>query len=86
MGFDDIGLRIEVHVPDVLQQHGAGDDLPGMQHQHFQQAELAWLQIHQPRAAPHAAIEPVQPQYAHAEQRRLFVERCAAQQRVQPGA
>src|SRR3954447_24951107 len=38
---NDVGLRIEVVIPDVLQQHGAGHDLAGMLHQIFEQAELA---------------------------------------------
>ena len=32
MGLDDIGLGIEVIIPDAFQQHGAGDDMPGMAH------------------------------------------------------
>src|SRR5579872_7406875 len=30
---DDVGLRIEVIIPDVLQQHGAGDHLAGVLHE-----------------------------------------------------
>ena len=44
MHVHDVGLRIEVIVPDVLQQHRACDDLPGMPHQIFQQLELLGLQ------------------------------------------
>ena len=39
-----IGLRIEMIVPDIFQQHGAGDDMPGIAHEVFQQLELAGLQ------------------------------------------
>ena len=42
---DHVGLRIEVIVPHVLQQHRAGHDLAGMPHQIFEQAELARLQL-----------------------------------------
>ena len=31
-------------VPDVLEQHGAGDDLAGVLHEIFEQAEFARLQ------------------------------------------
>src|SRR5208282_3804209 len=40
-----IRLRIEMVVPDVLQKHGAGDDLARMPHQIFEQAEFARLQL-----------------------------------------
>src|SRR5262245_6934005 len=41
---DNVGLRIEVIVPDVLEQHGARDNLTGMLHQVFEQAKFARLQ------------------------------------------
>ncbi len=41
MHIDDIGLGIEMIFPHAFQQHGAGDHLPGMAHQIFQQAEFA---------------------------------------------
>ena len=44
MHVDDIGLRVEMIVPDVLQQHGARHHLAGVLHQIFEQAELARLQ------------------------------------------
>src|SRR4051812_3265873 len=43
MHVDHVGLRVEVIVPDVLQQHGAGHDLTGMFHQIFEQPELTRL-------------------------------------------
>jgi hypothetical protein len=36
----DVGLRIEVIVPDLIKDHGLGDHLPGIAHQIFEQAEL----------------------------------------------
>jgi hypothetical protein len=42
---DHVGLRIEMIIPNVLQQHGAGHDLAGMPHQIFEQAEFARLQL-----------------------------------------
>src|SRR5579864_6562701 len=41
MNIDDVGLRIEVVIPDLLQEHGAGDDVPGMPHQILEEPELA---------------------------------------------
>src|SRR5664280_497311 len=40
---DNVGLRIEVIVPDVLEQHSAGHHLAGVLHQIFEQAKLARL-------------------------------------------
>ena len=44
MRFDDVGARIEMIVPDIVQQHCAGDHLSRMTHEIFEQAKLAWLQ------------------------------------------
>ena len=41
---DDIGLRIEVIIPDIFQQHGARDDLVFLLQQTFKKAEFPWLQ------------------------------------------
>src|SRR5277367_3143343 len=41
---DHVGLRIEMIIPDVFEQHGAGDHLAGVLHQIFEQPEFAWLQ------------------------------------------
>src|SRR2546426_838888 len=38
MGFDDIGLRIEMIAPHPLEKHGAGDDAAIIAHQFFEQA------------------------------------------------
>src|ERR1700737_2101844 len=38
---DDIGRRIEMKVPNVLQQHGPGDDAAFVAHQILQKLELA---------------------------------------------
>src|SRR3569833_65960 len=40
----NIRLRIEMIVPDVLQQHGAGYDLAGVAHQVLEELELLGLQ------------------------------------------
>src|SRR3954470_13510652 len=55
MGFYDIGARIEMQVPDIFQQHGAGHHPAHIAHQIFQQAEFLGLQIDCPSAAMHGA-------------------------------
>src|SRR5260370_39694766 len=37
---DDVGGAFPVGLPQALAQHFAGDDLAGMAHEHFQDAEL----------------------------------------------
>ena len=44
MDVDDIGLGIEMIIPDILQKHGAGDDVTSIAHQIFKQLELAGLE------------------------------------------
>src|SRR6186713_3334359 len=43
MHVNNVGLRVEVIVPNMLEQHGAGHHLAGVLHQEFEQAELARL-------------------------------------------
>src|SRR4051794_548655 len=45
---DDAGLGIEMELPDLLQEHAAGDDPAGMAHQEFEQHELARLELDRP--------------------------------------
>src|SRR3984957_19377358 len=44
MDVDHVGLRIEVIVPDVFEQHGPRDDLARVLHEIFEQAKLSRLQ------------------------------------------
>jgi len=46
MHVNDVGLWVEMVIPDIFQQHGTGDDLPAMAHQIFQQAEFPGLQAY----------------------------------------
>jgi len=43
MHVNHIGLRVEMIVPDMFEQHGAGDDLALMFHQKLQQFEFTRL-------------------------------------------
>src|SRR6185312_2011224 len=61
---DHVGLRIEVVVPDIFEQHGAGHHLAGILHQIFEQAELARLQQNTLAAALDLARQPVEAQIA----------------------
>src|SRR5262245_6883148 len=60
MHVDHVGLRVEMIVPHIFQQHGAGHHLPGMLHQVFEQAELARLQHDLLALAGHLMREPVE--------------------------
>ena len=62
---DHVGLRIEVIFPDAFEQHGAGDDLPGVAHQIFEQAELARLQVDGLAVTGGGAGEQVEFEFAH---------------------
>src|SRR5208282_6032838 len=56
---DDVGLRQELVVPDVLEQHRPGDDLVWPAHEVFEQLELARQQIDAPIAAPDLALDEI---------------------------
>src|SRR5689334_3734417 len=59
MHVDHIGLRVEMVVPDILQQHRARDDVPRMPHQIFEQPELARLQLDRLALAPDRTGEKI---------------------------
>ncbi len=70
--------------PDILQQHGARDNLPGVAHQIFEQAEFARLQFNGRAAALGGAGEEIELQIAH---RHLGLHRARiapADQRIEP--
>ncbi len=77
MHVDDVGLRIEVIVPDVLEKHGPGDDLAGMLDQVLEQPELARLQGHGTTRAADTVAETVELEIADPVHR-LHVARLAA--------
>ena len=43
MDVDDVGLGVEMVVPDFLQQHRSGDDLALMSHEMLEKTKLARL-------------------------------------------
>src|SRR4029079_9904441 len=65
MHINDVGLRIEMIIPDILEKHGASHDLSGMLHQIFEQPELARLQGQFLLATRYAVRETVEFEVAH---------------------
>jgi hypothetical protein len=57
---DDVGLRIEMIVPDMLQQHRAGNHMADVTHQVFEQSELARQHLDRLAASPDIAGQEVQ--------------------------
>src|SRR5204863_5135627 len=82
---DDVGLRVEVVVPDVLEQHRAGDDLAGMLHEVFEQPELARLQHDGLAGARHLVGEAVEREVADAVAGGLLLGGGPAHQRLDAG-
>src|SRR6185503_6282903 len=65
MGLDHAGARIEMKVPDVLEQHGSSDQLLGIAHEVFEQFEFLRLQLDQLSSARHGALQAVELQVGH---------------------
>ena len=59
MHVDDVGLRIEMVVPDLFQEHRARDDVVRVAHEIFEQAELARQQLDRLAGARHGASEQI---------------------------
>src|SRR5512143_154869 len=45
---NDVGMRIEIVVPDMLHDHGPGNHLPGIAHEVFEEGELTGLKFDLP--------------------------------------
>src|SRR5260370_7633544 len=63
---DDVGLRVEMIIPHVLEQHGASDDLTRVLHEILEQAELPRLQDDFVACASHLMRKPVDLEIADA--------------------
>ena len=57
---DHVGLRVEVIVPDVLEQHRSGDDVTGIAHQVFEKPELARQYVDRLVAALHRSRQQIE--------------------------
>src|SRR3954447_19372121 len=67
MGFDDVRARIEMNVPDVLEEHRACDHLTSVAHQILEQAEFSRLQLDQFPISPYRARQEIKFQIKHAQ-------------------
>ena len=84
MHVDDVGLRVEMIVPDMFQQHRAGHHMAGVAHQVFEQLELARQQLDRLVAALDRAGQQVELEIGDPQPRRRRRRRAAPQQRLEP--
>src|SRR6516165_4571179 len=82
---DDVGRRIEMQIPYVLQEHGARDHLTGIAGQVRQQTELSRQQFDLPTAPAGDPREQIDLQIADAQHRFLDHGAAAAGERIDPG-
>src|ERR1700721_3749201 len=59
LDIDDIGLRHEFEIPDVLEQHPPGDDLVRPAHEIFKKSELSWQQIYKLAVATDGSLDEI---------------------------
>ncbi|KKK46648.1 hypothetical protein LCGC14_3163150, partial [marine sediment metagenome] len=64
---DDIRLRVEMVVPDMLQNHGLGDYVALVAHEVFEQRELPRLELHHLSVPCDVTLEQIELQIAHLE-------------------
>lgn len=57
---DDVRLRVEIQIPDILEQHVARDDAAGIAQQVFEQAEFQRPQLDHLRAAADGVAEQIE--------------------------
>src|ERR1700742_1435435 len=57
---DQVALRIEVQIPDSLEQHGAGDHLARAPHEELEEFQLACRQLDLAAAASHPPREEIE--------------------------
>src|SRR5471032_2352097 len=68
---DDVGLGIEMEIPDFLQQHRARHDLARMPHQVLEDLELLGQELDALAGARHATRQKIDVQVANSQVRRL---------------
>jgi hypothetical protein len=81
---DHIGLRIEIEIPYMLEQHGARHQPARIAHQVFQQTELAGLQADEPAGAFDRLVLPVDDQVGYLQALLLCRRLVAPGQCLQP--
>jgi hypothetical protein len=82
MHVDDVGLRVEMIVPHIFEQHRARHHLAGVSHEEFEQAEFARQELDVLRAASHAARQQVHLEIADLELCGCSAAAAAPQQRL----
>src|ERR1700722_9686888 len=70
---DDIRLRHKVEIPNILEQHRPGHDLPGSAHEIFEQGEFPRQQINRLAVAPDAPFNEIHLQGADLQTREPHV-------------
>src|SRR5262249_45903607 len=84
INIDDVGIGIEVEIPDVLQQHCARHHPPFVASQIFEKLKLAWQQLDLLTAAANAARYEIHFKIADAQHRLLDDRGASPGQRVDP--
>src|SRR5262245_19511105 len=74
---DDVRHRIEVQIPDVLQQHRAGNDLPGVTNEILEQLKLLRQQLDRSPLAVSSPSQQIHLQVADPQDRRPHNRRAA---------
>jgi hypothetical protein len=77
----EVGARIEMIVPDLLEQHGPSDNLAMVPDQVLEQPQLSRLQVEPARSATRFPRQKIDFQIAHSQKRGPWLGR-AAQQRI----
>jgi hypothetical protein len=85
MCFNDVGLGIEMEVPDCFQQHRASDDPIGVAHELCKQLELARLQINRIAAVRDRSLEQIQFDPTRTQQRRGIRQRRTPDEGIHAG-
>src|SRR5690242_13761040 len=84
MRFDYAGLRVEMEIPDILEQHGAGDDAALAAHQIFEQAELLRLEVDRLAGAADRPLQQVHLEIGGPQHGLRLADRRAPQQSRNP--
>src|ERR1700680_498061 len=85
MGLHNLGLRVKVKLPDVLQQHGASYNPAGVTHEIFEKLELLRLQLDPLPRARNAALEEIDLEIGDTQYRLGRPEWRAARQGIDSG-
>ena len=85
MGLHHAGLRIEMKLPDVFEQHGSRDDAACVPHEVFQKLEFLRLQVDAMPGPSNGSFQKIHLEIGHAQSLRDLSHRRPAGERVDPG-